>query len=457
MDPSVVSRLENVANRTENILLKYDSNKKETPVDATPQIINLYDDAICENLVSFYDLSAKIGGDLNRLGCMTRSLFFTHRYFLWIACGRKKADNDEFATLVNDLSKEIVAFSDFKEKNRKSEFYNHICGLEAAVGGFGWVAEPKTPAPFIKDAIDTSVFYLNRILMEHKGKNDFHSEWAKSIKELMLSLHEYVRQHHTTGLVWNSDPGATPMCNRKSGGAPTPPPPPPPPISLIAPSKPSGVGALLESLNTGLSATSRLKKVTPEMQTHKNPVLREVNGQMNRKTEERKVSENKKPEKIHESSIFWDGKIWKVDHQVGNKNAVVEVTDKKESIYIYKCNDSIIKIKGKANAITLDGCRKTSVVFDGLVAQCEIINCQSIQIQTLGELPTVSIQKTDGCHIYLSRDALNAQIVASKSSEMNISAMLEDGDDEYTEMALPEQFMTKIVGKKLVTVASEIV
>ncbi|CCD71922.1 uncharacterized protein CELE_Y65B4A.4 [Caenorhabditis elegans] len=86
MDPSVVSRLENVANRMENILLKYDSNKKETPVGATPQIINLYDDAICENLVSFYDLSAKIGGDLNRLGCMTKNLFFTLFSMFFVDC-----------------------------------------------------------------------------------------------------------------------------------------------------------------------------------------------------------------------------------------------------------------------------------------------------------------------------------------------------------------------------------
>jgi adenylyl cyclase-associated protein len=35
-------------------------------------------------------------------------------------------------------------------------------------------------------------------------------------------------------------------------------------------------------------------------------------------------------------------------------------------------------------------------------------------------MPTLSIQKTDGCQVYLSKESINAEIVTSKSSEMNI-------------------------------------
>lgn len=33
------------------------------------------------------------------------------------------------------------------------------------------------------------------------------------------------------------------------------------------------------------------------------------------------------------------------------------------------------------NSITMDGCKKTSVVFESLLSQVEIINCQSAQVQ----------------------------------------------------------------------------
>jgi adenylyl cyclase-associated protein len=52
---------------------------------------------------------------------------------------------------------------------------------------------------------------------------------------------------------------------------------------------------------------------------------------------------------------------------------------------------------------------------------------RTLNTQTLGTLPTISIQKTDGCQVYLSKESLNAEIVTSKSSEMNVS--VPEGDD----------------------------
>lgn len=38
----------------------------------------------------------------------------------------------------------------------------------------------------------------------------------------------------------------------------------------------------------------------------------------------------------------------------------------------------------------------------------------------MGKVPTISINKTDGCHVYLSKESLRCEIVSAKSSEMNI-------------------------------------
>ena len=46
----------------------------------------------------------------------------------------------------------------------------------------------------------------------------------------------------------------------------------------------------------------------------------------------------------------------------------------------------------------------------------------------MGKVPTVSIDKTDGCMVYLSKDSLDATVVTAKSSEMNILVPKDDGD-----------------------------
>ena len=42
-------------------------------------------------------------------------------------------------------------------------------------------------------------------------------------------------------------------------------------------------------------------------------------------------------------------------------------------------------------------------------------------------MPTISIDKTDGCQMFLSKDSLGTEIITAKSSEMNV--MIPDGDD----------------------------
>lgn len=40
----------------------------------------------------------------------------------------------------------------------------------------------------------------------------------------------------------------------------------------------------------------------------------------------------------------------------------------------------------------------------------------------------MSINKTEGCHVYLSKESLECEIVSAKSSEMNILVPQEDDD-----------------------------
>lgn len=89
-------------------------------------------------------------------------------------------------------------------------------------------------------------------------------------------------------------------------------------------------------------------------------------------------------------------------------------------VYLFKCENSTLTVKGKINGIIVDSCKKCSILFDNLVSSIEFVNCQSVQMQVLGTVPTISIDKTDGCQMYLSEKSLDVEIISSKSSEMNV-------------------------------------
>uniref|UniRef100_A0A915NF83 C-CAP/cofactor C-like domain-containing protein n=1 Tax=Meloidogyne javanica TaxID=6303 RepID=A0A915NF83_MELJA len=230
------------------------------------------------------------------------------------------------------------------------------------------------------------------------------------------------------------------MANKQSGGG----------------GKDQGRQALFAELNKGDAITSGLKKVTADMQTHKNPQLRTQSTVP--------ADKGKSPQKSVSSSgkagIEKPPKIeLKNQKEYHKDNRQIQIqADLKHSVYIFRCENSVIQIKGKANSVTVDSCKKTSVVFDALLSQVEVINCQSIELQTLGSLPTISIQKTDGCQVYLSKESLNAEIVTSKSSEMNI-LVPKGADGDFTEFPVPEQFKTtyNVKENKLQTQVSDIV
>lgn len=49
--------------------------------------------------------------------------------------------------------------------------------------------------------------------------------------------------------------------------------------------------------------------------------------------------------------------------------------------------------------------------------------------QVTGKCPTVSIDKTDGCQVFLSKNSLTAEIITAKSSELNICIPKGDAGD----------------------------
>merc|ERR1712098_574154 len=147
-----------------------------------------------------------------------------------------------------------------------------------------------------------------------------------------------------------------------------------------------------------------------------------------------------------------NGKKWEVEYYKNKPDLVIDGAEANQSVYVFKCEGSTVKVNGKCNNIIIDSCKKVAVVFGSVVSSVEFINCQSVQMQVLGKVPTISVDKTDGCQMFLNAESVGAEIVTAKSSEMNV--MIPNGD-EFVEQPLPGQFKTVTSGGKLVTTATE--
>ncbi|XP_055591621.1 adenylyl cyclase-associated protein 1 isoform X2 [Uranotaenia lowii] len=422
--------------------------------------VNAYEDIVLGSLANFLTLSNKIGGDVQAQAALVKQVFDAQLSFVRTAAESSAPSNNDLQSLLKPTSDHIAAIQNYREKHRTSTFFNHLSAVSESIPALGWVCVAPTPGPYVKEMNDAGQFYTNRVLKDWKEKDSTHVEWVRAWVQTLAELQQYIKQHHTTGLVWagKGKPAAT------AGAIPPPPPPgglpPPPPMMPLGDLSISGDGgddrsALFAQINQGADITKGLKKVTADMQTHKNPNLR--SGPAPYKAPSGISNGTKSvsaPAAAKPPSFVRDGKKWLIEYQKGNTGLLVENAEMNNVVYMFRCENSTLQIKGKINSVVMDSCKKCSLVFESLVASAEFVNCQSVQMQVLGKVPTISVDKTDGCQMYLSADSLDVEIVSSKSSEMNV--MIPKGTSgDYVEQPIPEQFKTIIKGQSLNTTCVE--
>merc|ERR1712094_84125 len=98
-----------------------------------------------------------------------------------------------------------------------------------------------------------------------------------------------------------------------------------------------------------------------------------------------------------------------------------------------------------------------AVVTKDVLSVVELVNSDRCQVQCDGKVLQVQVDKCNGFGLWLNKESIECEIVSSKSSEMNVTIPDDKGDDLDTiELPIPEQFVTKVVGRKCVTEVSSL-
>jgi adenylyl cyclase-associated protein len=350
------------------------------------QFVVAFDDLLSDAFVTYVSLSAKIGGAVKTHSDMVSKAVQTQRQFLVLAAKSRKPNDATLVALLKPTSEQITQIQDFREKNRTNEHFIHLSAISESIPALGWVTVSPTPGPYVKEMVDASQFYTNKVLVSYKEKDKTHTDWAKAWLSFLTGLQAYIKQHHTTGLTWNprgAEATAQSNGSTPAAGGPLPPPPPPPVGFFDDASKGDDRSALFASLNKGADVTKGLKKISSEQQTHKNPSLR-ASGVVPDKPAVAAKPANLGPQKPAARlppKMALEGKKWMIENQIGQKNLIIDNAEMNQSINVYKCEDCVLQVKGKVNSITVDLSKKFSIVFENIVAVVEFINSQKIQAQ----------------------------------------------------------------------------
>ncbi|CAI5737042.1 unnamed protein product [Peronospora destructor] len=394
-------------------------------IDLSPQL-KAYDEYVAQYLPPFLDISKKLGDDTNTLAMVTEKAFAAQRAYLLMAsqCKKPATLNPEHLKDLQACIKEINTLRD-----NRSDFSNHQNMVNEGIQALGWLCVEPAPKPFIESYVGGSDFWGNKIRVQFKMSNPDQIAFVTSFKSLLTELMAYVKAHHTTGVMWNPKGGDvanyTPASTTKTAAS----------AGGIA-----SVFAGIKGVDQSSGKTTGLKKVNKDMQPWRNDYKSDgaapAPSASAKKATAVKIT---KPAVCEERNGNWQ-----IEFQTGLEPLTVSGVTMKQQVYIYGCEGATIVVEGKAKNIVFDSCKKTKLIFDNAVSTIEIVNCKGVQVQCKGVVPSVAIDKTDGCLVYISWEGREVQFVTSKSSEMNVAFPQGAGSDDYVEKPIPEQFVHKI-------------
>ncbi|KAH1030730.1 hypothetical protein J1N35_042904 [Gossypium stocksii] len=453
MEAKLIERLEAAVARLESLSAGGISARglpgSVDEVSSDPSIL-AFDDLMAQYAARVSAAAEKIGGQVLDVTKLVLEAFSVQKKLLLEIKQTQKPDMAGLVEFLKPLNEVILKVNAMTE-GRRSDFFNHLKSAGDSLSALAWIAYTgkdcgmSMPIAHVEESWQMAEFYNNKVLVEYRNKDQIHVEWAKALKELYLpGLRDYVKSHYPLGPVWSASGKKASSAPPKAPppGAPAPPPPPPASLFSSEPSQPSssnpkqGMSAVFQEISSG-NVSAGLKKVTADMKTKNRTDRTGVVSASGKETRSSSPSFSKAgPPKLE----LQMGRKWAVENQIGRKNLVIDDCDAKQSVYIYGCKDSVLQIQGKVNNITIDKCTKMGVVFKDVVAACEVVNCNGVEVQCQGSAPTISVDNTSGCQLYLSKDSLGTSITTSKSSEINV--LVPTGPDgDWGEHSLPQQYI----------------
>ena len=149
------------------------------------------------------------------------------------------------------------------------------------------------------------------------------------------------------------------------------------------------------------------------------------------------------------------GRKWVIENytaeSANGQPIVLSKATPSQAVSITSCSGVTIDVTSKVNAVCMDGCEGVGLRLSSVVASVELVNGRKLGVEVTGTAPTVAVDGCRGVTLFLTPSAAAAtDVTTAQSSEVNI-VLAASGEEDPVELAVPEQFVSRVVGGKLVT------
>jgi len=148
-----------------------------------------------------------------------------------------------------------------------------------------------------------------------------------------------------------------------------------------------------------------------------------------------------------------DNNKWTVRFQQSKPDPItIKITDIKQSVTINDCKKCSVIILGKLTNISVVNCSEVGVIFDDIIATVEGVRSTKLGLQANGKIAQIAFDKCSGVDIFIqSNVGKEVEIVSSLCDSLNVNYPGAMPEDDPIEFPIPSQFTSNILNGKLNT------
>lgn len=138
----LIQRLESVLERLEKVQPGGKAAVTGGAVGGDPKV-EAYDEYVATHLTPLLKNCREIGGDLSGLADLIEKGFAEVRNIVVLASKSKKPSDEDFGSIVQPLAGVLQQITEYKDKRRGTDFYNHEYAVAEGIQCLAWVTVPN--------------------------------------------------------------------------------------------------------------------------------------------------------------------------------------------------------------------------------------------------------------------------------------------------------------------------
>jgi adenylyl cyclase-associated protein len=210
----------------------------------------------------------------------------------------------------------------------------------------------------------------------------------------------------------------------------------------------------------GDNITKSLRKVTDDEKLYKQkrdvqPVSFDELDKRKAEIEEKRRQKEATDAAAHQSAKasepefrLQDGKKWIIRNQ-SKATLTIDNPQLRQVVFISHCDELQLTVAGKLNSVCIVESRSVAVQLESVVSGVEVTKSSKVDIGVKKALPSAMLDNSQSVNLFLTdlESSRQTQIVTACCSSVNINVPDKNDNSDLIELAVPEQYVSRIVRK----------